>query len=660
MASNVYPWQHACRETGASLSIVPFPAVGSSWISSILDRLDASVAVVAVGATHWCDGSLIDISTLSVEISKRYSPDMRPYFLIDGTQSIGAMHFDVMAVKPDMVSCSVHKWLLAGRGLALVYLNPAHHGKWLPLDHHDRTREGSQYSFWDNIGTMHWASDEPNAGQVGYPEKFLGGALSIEAGGGHNFVQMAMLQESLTLLNDCWRPERIYPYLSYLTDNFANKLTAAFPDGPVAVLPKEERSGNILGIRVCADAPWSITPARIVEDLLRSHNIIVAERAGVIRVSPFISHTVGDMDRAVASFVDVINSMQERPRVMITGGTGWLAQHLYKAMCPELDGAFMSTRSDVHVTYQQTSVRPHWVPKDRTHKMNLSGVDSNVDDVIRRVAPQYIIHCAAVSSIAVCEKDPVAVDANAPTQLLEAINKYVPDAIVVFTSTDIVYAGRDDSYSALSPHDEYMVRNPPLCEYGRNKLTFERLLISSVKNHVILRLSNSLGALSPFRPAGIKFLEFLENAAFERKSIDLKNDEYRSFVDVRDVVRIILKIVGSSASDPLIGAVYNVGGPKGMNRVDLAIAVAHGRGIPIQIFDAREKIIYSTVGQFESSERSWDIHSVSFSEFLIRNPPVGTVVTVPQRVIMDSSHTEAAFGVKFTTVEDLVRETCIV
>jgi selenocysteine lyase/cysteine desulfurase/dTDP-4-dehydrorhamnose reductase len=670
MASNVYPWQNVCQETGAELCIIPFPPAGESWASAILERLDDSVVVLSLGAVHWCDGSLIDVSLLSAELFKRFPErSQRPYFIIDGTQSIGAMHFNAAELQPDLACCSVHKWLLAGRGLSLVYTSPALHSTWLPLDHHDRTREGCQYSFWDNVGTMRGAGGSGGEGWVGYPEGFQRGARRLDAGGGHNYVQMAMLKESVSLLTTRWTPERIYPYLTYLSDTLANLVTAAFPNGPISVLPKEQRRGNILGIYVDPAAPWHVTPERIVDELKHTYNIHTVVRLGVIRISPYIMHNASDMHRTADSLARVVGSLQPQTRVLITGGTGWLAQHLYKALSPSTStsnsaaGGGMRTACDVHVTSRAGTVRPHWLPESRCHVMELiSWSDNYANEVIKKVSPHYIIHCAAVSAIAECESSPAAADANAPACLLSAIRKHAPDALLIFTSTDMVFAGRDAPYGPCDPRVADFHEHPPLCEYGKSKLVFEKMLVTLINNYVVLRLSNTMGPAAPFRPTGMKFLEFLENAAQNRKPIDLKNDELRSFVDVRDIIKVIRCIIETSDKSVLNRKVYNMGGPSALSRVDLAVAVAHARGIPIQVYSAAHQLLHSTTHQFEDSVCSaaavpWKIHSVTLSEFLVRNPPSGAVVAVPKQVAMDSTATAAVFGIELASVGEMLGAT---
>ena len=156
--SNVFPWQNICAhpESQATLQVVPRPMlssqtsashVDSSWSSAIIHQLQQEdvlgpVAIVALSCVHWCEGSLLGGEAVAAYL-QTLPANRRPYFIIDGTQSIGALPFDVMALGADFVACSVHKWLLSPYGTSVMYLHPRHHQTWLPLDQHERYRLGS-------------------------------------------------------------------------------------------------------------------------------------------------------------------------------------------------------------------------------------------------------------------------------------------------------------------------------------------------------------------------------------------------------------------------------------------------------------------------------------------------------------------------------------
>ncbi len=155
MASNVYPWQHACQLTGATLVVVPAPvaATGQTWASQIISYLaKGNVCVLSVGMVHWCDGTFIDLIEISAAIRRLPTPP--PFFSIDGTQSIGAMPMDLSVIQPDFCACSIHKWLLSPHGASIMYLSASHHAAWLPLDQHERARVGADSVYWDAHGTL--------------------------------------------------------------------------------------------------------------------------------------------------------------------------------------------------------------------------------------------------------------------------------------------------------------------------------------------------------------------------------------------------------------------------------------------------------------------------------------------------------------------------
>src|SRR5206468_9828469 len=43
---------------------------------------------------------------------------------VDGTQSIGALEFDVAAIQPDILAVDAYKWLLSPNGAGFCYVSP--------------------------------------------------------------------------------------------------------------------------------------------------------------------------------------------------------------------------------------------------------------------------------------------------------------------------------------------------------------------------------------------------------------------------------------------------------------------------------------------------------------------------------------------------------
>eukprot|EP00301_Raphidiophrys_heterophryoidea_P005965 c12446_g2_i7.p1 GENE.c12446_g2_i7~~c12446_g2_i7.p1 ORF type:complete len:124 (+),score=27.61 c12446_g2_i7:544-915(+) len=64
----------------------------ANWTRAILEHPGwKDVSCVAIPNVHWCDGSAVDLATIG-----KFCRDTRKALVIDGTQSIGAVPFNVL------------------------------------------------------------------------------------------------------------------------------------------------------------------------------------------------------------------------------------------------------------------------------------------------------------------------------------------------------------------------------------------------------------------------------------------------------------------------------------------------------------------------------------------------------------------------------------
>jgi dTDP-4-dehydrorhamnose reductase len=254
-------------------------------------------------------------------------------------------------------------------------------------------------------------------------------------------------------------------------------------------------------------------------------------------------------------------------RILLIGANGWLAQFLHHRL---LEASFPVSFL-IYTTYHST--KPFWLNEELSYSMNLEDEES-VKAVITTVKPDIVLHLAAMTSPVRCHQDPaLAQSINSPSHLMEIVKTVSPHALYIFTSTDMVYDGNSAPYDPVSDPS-------PVNVYGKTKLDYEHQLLKNLPNAIILRLSNMLGPRYQYNPCGEKFLEFLSKAFQKRELIGLKSDEIRCFVNVDDVVELILRIMeryfthsqkdSSSNWMPDSCRIYNVGGPAGLSRVDLA------------------------------------------------------------------------------------------
>ena len=241
------------------------------------------------------------------------------------------------------------------------------------------------------------------------------------------------------------------------------------------------------------------------------------------------------------------------------------------------------------------------------------------------------IHVPAryASPRACCQHPDEARGAMIPAPLFDAMFATSPNSAVIAESTDQVYDGTRSPYGD-DPDEKSAGGTNPLNRYGQTKLDMENYLIekmasSSCPSLHLLRCSLILGPKAPFFGDGQTFLHFI--AGREGKETDFYVDEIRNAVSVRDVVRIIRRLVDivsgagekadAASASTGGGAVHvcNVGGPEPLNRYEMALRVFQHLG-----YDSRV-----VVSAHKSQEQQGE-----------NPPPAKTSIQTPNNVTMSS------------------------
>lgn len=76
--------------------------------------------VVALSTVNYSTGFRPPVAEIG-----RFLRERGVLFYVDGTQSVGALEFDIGSVQPDMLSVHGYKWLLSPNGAAFMYVSPA-------------------------------------------------------------------------------------------------------------------------------------------------------------------------------------------------------------------------------------------------------------------------------------------------------------------------------------------------------------------------------------------------------------------------------------------------------------------------------------------------------------------------------------------------------
>lgn len=271
--ANVHAWRRLSRDRGVEIRVVAPPEVvdgrGRGWNERLFDAIDASTAIVALGHVHWTDGTKFDLEAIG-----RRARDVGAALVVDGTQSVGAMPFDVQAIQPDALVCATYKWLMGPYSMGFAYLGPRFDAG-EPLEETWIGRAGSE-----NFKEL-----------VNYRDDYQPGAVRYDVGERTNFALMPMAIAALEQVFD-WQPARVQDYCAALTADLFDRVRAL---GYTVEAP-EYRGAHLFGLRAPAG-----TDISAVGERLRARKVLVSLRGSALRVSPHVYNDARDIDALVAA-----------------------------------------------------------------------------------------------------------------------------------------------------------------------------------------------------------------------------------------------------------------------------------------------------------------------------------------------------------------------
>lgn len=194
--SHRYAWYELAKQKNARVVTVQ-RRPDEQWASAIVAAIhasDAPVSVVAGTIVHWFEGTSVDMEAVS-EATHAVGASL----VMDGTQWVGAVPFDVSRVRPDFLSFATYKFLLGPYRLAFLYADKAWQEKGRPIEFHSWNRVGGDRSDF-YLETM-----------PGY----LPGARRFDMGERSDFAVLPIAINSLELLQS-WGADAVYERLTYL------------------------------------------------------------------------------------------------------------------------------------------------------------------------------------------------------------------------------------------------------------------------------------------------------------------------------------------------------------------------------------------------------------------------------------------------------------
>lgn len=276
--SNYYSWERLAKESGAQIKIItaPISTINRTqlWNQHILDHIDQHTAVVAMPIVHWADGTLFDLKAIR-EKSNRFDAAL----VIDGTQSIGALPFDVNDIQPDALICGSYKWMFGPYGLGLAYYGPKF-DQGAPIEENWINRKDSEQ--FENL--------------VNYQAEYKPQAARYMMGEHSNFIYVSMLDAAIRQLI-AWQPIQIQAYCKALVSPYLQKMQSM----GFEMASEKDMAFHLFGIRM----PEQVDIFQL-KSLLEKEKIFISIRGNAIRVASNVYNENKNLERLLYCLEEVV------------------------------------------------------------------------------------------------------------------------------------------------------------------------------------------------------------------------------------------------------------------------------------------------------------------------------------------------------------------
>ncbi len=251
-------------------------------------------------------------------------------------------------------------------------------------------------------------------------------------------------------------------------------------------------------------------------------------------------------------------------RLLITGDTGLLGSAIAAGAVRQFDVFGVSRAGPL--------VSPDW-----SHR-SLDLLDSDATlELLEKIRPEGVIHCAAATDVEQCERDPAGTYAL-NVAATERLARWTAQSGVwfVYVSTDSVFDGDHGGYQEEDP-----LR--PLNEYARRKMEGEKVTLRCCPDALIVR-TNFFGWNKEGRP---NFGKWIHERLVRREQLPAFEDVRFSPLFVKDLARLILELLARGAKGTFhVAARDSCTKYEFAHRLGRALHLATSRIIPTLLHDA--------------------------------------------------------------------------
>jgi len=120
-ASNLYPWQEACKRAGATLVLCESGERLTTPVEKLISKITDKTKIVAISWLQFQTGARTDIQALS-----KVTKEKNIFLFVDIMQGLGLHEFNMKEWGVDAVAGGSHKWLVSPVGVGYFALDSKH------------------------------------------------------------------------------------------------------------------------------------------------------------------------------------------------------------------------------------------------------------------------------------------------------------------------------------------------------------------------------------------------------------------------------------------------------------------------------------------------------------------------------------------------------
>jgi selenocysteine lyase/cysteine desulfurase len=270
--SGYYAIEKWCKQHHKVLKCINAPnetaIVGEAWNDEILNSITDDTSAVVISSVHWTNGTVFNLKAIGEKCKQHQA-----LFIVDGTQSVGAMPLDVESCHIDALVCAAYKWLMGPYAIGLAYYSKVFN-QGTPIE-----------ESWLNRSNAH---DFTSLTQ--YSNDYISGASRYSVGALGNFILLPMLNAALDQILS-WNPSTIQSYCEELTKPLVDNLNS----NGFGIENHHYRTKHLFGFTL----PQNVEQSILLKEL-SDNKIFVSCRGKAIRISTHFYNDQSDIQSLIA------------------------------------------------------------------------------------------------------------------------------------------------------------------------------------------------------------------------------------------------------------------------------------------------------------------------------------------------------------------------